>query len=54
MDRRLGDVVAEARAELSPAPIEAQQAAIAAWDGHALMAQEREQLADLIISFLGQ
>lgn len=33
MDRRLGDDVAAARAELSPAALQAQQAAIGAWDG---------------------
>lgn len=31
MDQRLGEVVAEARAELSPAALQAQQAALTAW-----------------------
>jgi pimeloyl-ACP methyl ester carboxylesterase len=33
MDRQIGDVVAAARAELSPAALQAQQEAIRAWDG---------------------
>ncbi|MGC1852384.1 MAG: alpha/beta hydrolase [Solirubrobacterales bacterium] len=103
MDRQIGDVVAADRAELSPAALQAQQAAIGAWGGvdptrlekvsqlpvlavcgsediviapantdrlalrwpncrverfdgcgHAFMAQEPEQLAGLIASFLGE
>lgn len=33
MDQQIGDVVAAARAELSPAALQAQQEAIRAWDG---------------------